>query len=140
MPAAQEVVREFCDAVSKRDTALLRPLLGDDIVYHNVGMAPTVGLEATLANLAGQWQRFTQTYEFRVLTLAADGDVVLTERIDTLAGAAGPSLPIPVMGAFEVRNGKIVAWRDYFDPTLIQKLMTGQDVSALVPPAPTPAA
>jgi limonene-1,2-epoxide hydrolase len=25
------------------------------------------------------------------------------------------TIELPVMGTFEVRNGKIVAWRDYFD-------------------------
>jgi limonene-1,2-epoxide hydrolase len=27
----------------------------------------------------------------------------------------GKSIALPVAGVFEIRNGKIAAWRDYFD-------------------------
>jgi limonene-1,2-epoxide hydrolase len=49
-----------------------------------------------------------------VTNLAATGDVVLTERVDVFT-TAEKSIELPVMGAFEVRDGKIAAWRDYFD-------------------------
>jgi len=38
----------------------------------------------------------------------------LTERRDIFAFANG-RIDLPVMGTFEVRDGKIAAWRDYFD-------------------------
>jgi limonene-1,2-epoxide hydrolase len=42
---------------------------------------------------------------------------VLTERIDNMLDAAGKVLlPAAVAGIFEIDgNGKIAAWRDYFD-------------------------
>jgi limonene-1,2-epoxide hydrolase len=127
----EEVVREFCASVSKRDEGLVRPLLADDVVYHNIGMAPSVGIDATVENLAGQWAMFPTTYEFEMRTAAAAGDVVLTERIDHI-GSVETSYPVPVMGAFEVRDGKIVRWRDYFDTGLLGKMMGGEDVSGLI--------
>ena len=69
--SAEEIVREFCASVSKRDEALLRPLLADDVVYHNIGMAPSVGIDATVENLAGQWAMFPTTYEFEMRNVAA---------------------------------------------------------------------
>jgi limonene-1,2-epoxide hydrolase len=33
--------------------------------------------------------------------------------------------PLPVMGTFEIRDGKISAWRDYFDLTQITKALSG---------------
>jgi limonene-1,2-epoxide hydrolase len=57
---------------------------------------------------------------------------VLTERIDFIT-ANGVTAPVPVMGTFEIRNGRIVAWRDYFDMGLVGKLMTGEDTSSLLP-------
>jgi limonene-1,2-epoxide hydrolase len=128
----EDVVRAFCDAVSKRDAEVLRPLLADGAVYHNVGMVPSVGVEAVLANLEGQWQMFSVVYDFQVRNLAASGDVVLTERVDVV-GADGGSMPVPVMGAFEVRDGRITHWRDYFDTGLIARMSAGDDVSDLVP-------
>jgi limonene-1,2-epoxide hydrolase len=127
----EEIVREFCASVSKRDEALIRPLLADDVVYHNIGMPPSVGIDATLENLAGQWAMFATTYEFEVRTAAAAGDVVLTERIDHI-GSGDTRFPVPVMGAFEVRDGKIARWRDYFDTGLLGKMMAGDDVSELI--------
>mgnify|MGYP003343616549 CR=1 FL=1 len=44
----------------------------------------------------------------------AEGDVVLTERIDVFH-MGETTIELPVMGIFEVRDGLIAAWRDYFD-------------------------
>ena len=41
-------------------------------------------------------------------------DVVLTERVDVFE-LPDKTIELPVMGTFEVRDGKIAAWRDYFD-------------------------
>src|SRR5690606_27481852 len=112
MTAPEEIVRQFCDGVSKRDPDVLRPLLADDVVYQNVGMPATVGIEEVLANVAGQWAMFPGVYRFDMVNLAAAGDVVLTERVDVV-GAEGNAMPVPVMGTFEVRDGRIARWRDY---------------------------
>jgi len=39
---------------------------------------------------------------------------VMTERVDVFK-LPGKSFELQVMGTFEVRDGKISAWRDYFD-------------------------
>jgi len=129
---SEAVVRRFCEAVSERDPEVLRQLLTDDVVYHNVGMPAVVGRDRTIAEVEGHWKMFTNSYEFRILHLAVVGDVVLTERVDVLTGDR-VAMSLPVMGTFEVVDGKIAHWRDYFDSALIAKLMAGEDVSALVP-------
>jgi limonene-1,2-epoxide hydrolase len=42
---------------------------------------------------------------------------VLTERTEIFTHRAGakPGFELPVMGTFEFRDGKITAWRDYFE-------------------------
>lgn len=42
------------------------------------------------------------------------GNVVMNERVDTLS-MGGNEVALPVMGVFEIEDGKIRAWRDYFD-------------------------
>jgi limonene-1,2-epoxide hydrolase len=37
------------------------------------------------------------------------------------------------MGTFVVHEGKIARWTDYWDTALPAKMMSGEDVSALVP-------
>ena len=49
MPSAEQVVRDFCAAASTRDPEVLRAFFSDDIVYHNIPMAPAEGIEATMA-------------------------------------------------------------------------------------------
>jgi limonene-1,2-epoxide hydrolase len=46
---------------------------------------------------------------------------------------SGEVVGVPVMGTFVVRDGKIARWTDYWDTGLPVKLMTGEDVSGLVP-------
>ncbi len=50
--------------------------------------------------------------------------VVLTERVDRFM-INGKWVALPVMGTFEVANGKIKAWRDYFDMNQFQSQLAG---------------
>jgi limonene-1,2-epoxide hydrolase len=113
MPSAEQVVRDFCAAASLRDAEALRPYLSDDIVYHNIPMDPAEGIDATMA-LLNMFIGLCEALEFEIHHLASDGSTVLTERTDTFT-MHGTRAPLPVMGAFHVVDGKITAWRDYFD-------------------------
>lgn len=129
-PAA--VVREFCEVLSRHDPVAVRPYLTDDAVYQNVGMAANVGADAVIADLTNQYAMFPDRYRFDILHLAVAGEVVMTERVDHLAGP-GMTLSLPVMGTFEVLDGRVARWTDYFDSALIAKILGGEDVSGLVP-------
>ena len=113
MPNAEEVVRDFCAAASTRDPAVLRAFFSDDVVYHNIPMEPAEGIDATMA-VIDMFLGMCDALEFEVHHLASDGTTVLTERTDIFT-MKGKSAPLPVMGAFQVVDGKITAWRDYFD-------------------------
>ena len=64
-----------------------------------------------------------ESIEFRVVHIGTD-DVVLTERVDVF-NLPGKSIELPVMGTFELRDGKIAAWRDYFDLNQFMTQMAG---------------
>jgi Limonene-1,2-epoxide hydrolase catalytic domain len=55
-----------------------------------------------------------ESIDFRVINIAANGPVVMTERVDVFM-LPGRSFELPVMGTIEISDGKIKAWRDYFD-------------------------
>jgi len=131
MGTAADVVRAFCAAIDRKDLAAVDALLAEDVVYHNIGSEPAVGREATLAAVKFLFDMFDPIV-FRLRNIAVDGDSVLTERIDEIT-VNGITAPVPVMGTFEIRDGHIVAWRDYFDMTLTGKLMSGEDASSLLP-------
>jgi limonene-1,2-epoxide hydrolase len=126
-----QVVREFCSAIDRKDLDAAAARLDASVVYHNVGSEPAVGREETLAALQFQFDLF-EPIAFRIRHLAVSGDTVLTERVDEVT-ANGITAAVPVMGAFDVRDGRIHVWRDYFDMGLTGKLLAGDDVASLLP-------
>ena len=108
-----DVVRELCDSWAKGDLDTLMEFFTDDAVYHNIPVAPVSGKEAIRQTIAG-FTAGVESVEFRVLNMVADGNVVLTERVDAFVTPT-VTIELPVMGTFEVADSKIAAWRDYFD-------------------------
>lgn len=108
-----DVVRRFCAAWSDLDVDAIMGFFTDDAVYHNIPVDPAVGRDAIRATIEG-FAAGVQGIDFQVLHIVADGPIVLTERIDVFTTGA-TSIELPVMGTFELRDGKIAAWRDYFD-------------------------
>ena len=118
MESPIEVVRRFCAAWSDNiGTADLAAFFTDDAVYHNIPQAPVAGREA-IANTIDSFIRpgppGIESIQFRVINIAASGPVVMTERVDVFK-LPNKTFELPVMGIFEIRDGKIRAWRDYFD-------------------------
>jgi limonene-1,2-epoxide hydrolase len=113
MSSPTEIVKRFCDAWSANDLDALMAFFNDDAVYHNIPVDPVNGVDAIRTTIAGFTQG-VEKIEFRVDNIAADGNVVMTERVDVFH-LPGKTIELPVMGTFEVKDGKIAAWRDYFD-------------------------
>jgi limonene-1,2-epoxide hydrolase len=120
--ANERLVRDFCDAFAKHDAEVLRPFLADDVVYHNIPMDPVVGVDAAVGFIVGFFG-MCDGMTIDMLHLAVRDDVVLTERIDTFT-IGDVVAPLPVMGTFELRDGKIAKWRDYFDLAQITAAMS----------------
>jgi len=118
MESPIEVVRRFCAAWSDNiGPAELAAFFADDAVYHNIPLDPITGRDAianTIASFIRPGPPGIEAIEFRVINIAADGPVVMTERVDVFK-VSNKSFELPVMGTFEVADGKIKAWRDYFD-------------------------
>ena len=107
------IVREFCAAWTELDIDRICSFFTDDATYHNIPIAPVTGRDAIRATIEGFTQG-AERVEFRIGAIAADGDTVMTERVDVFV-LPGATVELPVMGTFELRGGKIAAWRDYFD-------------------------
>ena len=109
----EEVVRRFCAAFARRDVNELCEFFAPDAVYHNIPMTPAEGLDAVRATLE-MFVPSSPYVEFELLNVATNGRVVFTERIDRME-FGGKSVVLPVTGVFEIEDGLIKAWRDYFD-------------------------
>jgi limonene-1,2-epoxide hydrolase len=127
----EEIVRAFCANVSDRNIATIEPLLADDIVFMNVGLEIYRGKQAVLDHFNGPkgvWDMFPDTFEFRIRNLGITDSRVYTERVD-IVGVNGHDARLPLLGIFEIENGKIKHWRDYSDMTMVRRLLKGEIVT-----------
>src|SRR6478752_10535663 len=118
MESPIEVVRRFCAAWSDNLGAVeLAAFFTEDAVYHNIPQEPVTGrqnIANTIASFLRPGPPGIESIDFRVINIAANGPVVMTERVDTFT-VSDRSFELQVMGIFEITDGKINAWRDYFD-------------------------
>lgn len=109
----EQIIRDFVTAWSRRDADELLGYLADDAVYHNMPMQPVQGHDSIRAVFDFFLPGSTEI-TWDLLHMASKGDVVFTERVDRFM-ISGKEIALPVAGVFEIRDGKIAAWRDYFD-------------------------
>lgn len=108
-----EIIRDFIAAWSRLDADELVAFFCVDGVYHNMPTQPVAGHEALRGFISGFIKDWTST-RWEILNLVADGDLVIVERLDrTVAG--GRNTDLPCCGVFEMEQGRIKVWRDYFD-------------------------
>jgi limonene-1,2-epoxide hydrolase len=108
-----DIVRRFCAAWGNINPDELAEYFTDDAVYHNIPISAVTGRDTIKSTIAG-FTGGVEKIEFRLRNIVADGPIVLTERVDVFVLPQG-TIELPVMGTFELRDGKIAAWRDYFD-------------------------
>jgi limonene-1,2-epoxide hydrolase len=109
----QKIVEEFLAALSDFDLDAAAERVHEDCVYQNVPFHREAGKEKVMAVLKIMMKRL-EVFDVEMLHIAANGNVVLTERIDTLGGRFFKA-DINLMGVFVIKDGKIIEWRDYFD-------------------------
>ena len=91
-------------------------LLSEGVLYDNVPFPDIIGRENVRKFHADFGLGTAFTVDWKVTAIAADGNVVLNERVDVFKHESGATITLPVMGTITVENGAITVWRDYFDP------------------------
>ena len=108
------IVERFIDAWAARDVDRIMGFFTTDAVYHNIPMDAVSGTQAirqTIEGFVGMGSEIV--FETHHIAEGING-VVMTERTDKFR-INGKWLDLPVMGIFELADGKITHWRDYFD-------------------------
>ena len=136
MESPIEVVRRFCAAWSDNVGAgELAAFFTDDAVYHNIPLAPVTGREAiakTISSFIRPGAPGIESIDFRVINIAANGPVVMTERVDVfrLPGCArsrrwGSARSLCCGFVAQRPTGRLNAWRTREASSLAKASLTG---------------
>ncbi len=124
MASNLEIVRSFIALWASRDLDAIISKLTEDCFYHNMPWAPQTGHAEIRAGLE-PFVASAREIDWVIHHIAESAEgVVLTERTDRFL-LGDTWMEVPVMGTFELRDGKIAAWRDYFDSALVNAAMAG---------------
>jgi len=116
-----EIIRAFCACWSTLDAAALANYFTEDGTYYNMPSVPTQGranIEQFIAAFSANW---TKT-DWEILNILEQGSMVIAERVDRIM-LGDKAVELPCCGVFELENGKIKVWRDYFDLNTYMKAL-----------------
>ncbi|MBL8773919.1 MAG: nuclear transport factor 2 family protein [Phenylobacterium sp.] len=108
-----DVVTAFMKAMEQKDYDAGVVHVADDCHYENMPMGVAKGPAGVRAVLEPFFAPIVEN-EFQVLRQATNGPIVFIERLDRHR-LPDRWVELPVTGVYEVRDGKIVFWREYFD-------------------------
>lgn len=112
------VAKAFLAAMETLDYDTALKFVSDACEYTN---PPPIGSVHGAAGVRAVLEPFfapTLENEFKVLREAENGPIAILERLDRHR-LADKWVELPVTGVFEIRDGLIIYWRDYFDAATI---------------------
>lgn len=112
----EAVVETFLPAALRdRNFDVVSSLLADDVVYENVGYPTLRGAQRIVKVFRDSSSRMPIVHwDVEIHRIASSGPSVMTERTDSIIIGRFRA-DFWVCGVFDVHDGKITLWRDYFD-------------------------
>ena len=89
----------------------------EDGAFHSMMRRPHKGREA-LRKFMGDLFSNLSELDLEIRSEAVTGNTVILERVDSWVYNERPG-SIPVVGVFDVENGKVKEWREYYDRAVI---------------------
>jgi len=119
----EKIVTEFCQSLLSADMAKVVTYLSGDVVYHNIPWEPVTG-HAGVRQVLDPYVHGANCAIVRmdIKHTASSGNVVMNERMETWVKGS-VRVELPVVGVFELKDGKITKWRDYFDSATVTPLV-----------------
>ena len=109
----EQIIRAFIGDWSRLDANRLVDYFAEDGTYQNMPMQPVSGhdnLQKFISGFIGGWSKT----DWEIINLVSQDNIVMVERVDRTV-VNGKQVDLPCVGVFEMEDGKIVLWRDYFD-------------------------
>ena len=108
-----QTIKDFIAAWSNLDSDELVGYFSEDGIYYNMPTQPIQGKEQLKQFIGSFISNWTKT-NWDTLNIIGKGDVVIAERLDRTE-VGDIKVDLPCCGVFEMEEGKIKVWRDYFD-------------------------
>jgi limonene-1,2-epoxide hydrolase len=133
----EQIVLDFLHAAygETMDIDAMTALMADDFVWQlHVPLSPVVvGRDAARAELEKHSKLSTGMIEgSEIRTIVSNGDTVVVERVDVNA-MNGVAVTFYVTAIFELRDGAITHWREYWDTAHVARQL-GIDPATLFEP------
>ncbi len=119
----ERIVRNFIEAWSRLEPAEIASFFTEDGCYHNIPTEPVRGRDNVEQFIRGFTASWTETV-WEIRSIGAVGDRVYAERVDRTKTGQG-DVDLPCLGVFEMQDGRIREWRDYFDLNTFMQAMKG---------------
>jgi limonene-1,2-epoxide hydrolase len=110
---AEEIVNRFVAAWERYDLDELLAYFAKNAVWHPLPMEASVGTVA-LRKALSDWLTMCDQLRAEIHLQISVGNIVMHERTDLFL-LNGNEQASPTAAVFEVNNGLITAWREYFD-------------------------
>jgi limonene-1,2-epoxide hydrolase len=122
--ANEQIVGEFFRAFDRLDLEGALSYLTEDCVHDDKPVGIHRGKEEIRQFFALQLKDL-KSFRAELKETLSVGNMVMNERVDWIELQGGKTAALPVMGAFEIRAGKIAVWRDYYDMASFHKQISG---------------
>jgi len=128
----KEIIHQFFDALDRLDLDAITAFFTEDGIYHDLPVPtdPTVGHEGIRKKL-GLVANAVDRLEIQLASVIAEGDTVMSERVEIWHFPTGETPRLPVMSTFDMKDGKIVAWREYWDLNTLMGQLPSDYLEAL---------
>lgn len=114
-----EVVLHMIDAWRRLDLTGAIACLSPDAVFVPDPKAEPVRGSGAIERLWTYYMRLFASYACEVKNILMSDRLVFVERVERIARVDGLNVVLPVVAVFEIsEDGKIRAWRDYWDPSM----------------------
>jgi limonene-1,2-epoxide hydrolase len=122
-----DIVEGFFEAIYRLDFDAAIEFLTEDASYHDLPLPtdPTVGKDAIRRKLDFMIAGGVTSMDYEIRHILGGDDVVLVERSETWHFPSGANPTLRVMCAIELENGRIKAWREYWN---------GEELMSQMPP------
>jgi limonene-1,2-epoxide hydrolase len=123
-------VQKMIEGWNTRNWQQVYELFAEDGVLHSMMLSePTVGREA-ISKRIGALAKDISRIELKIRHMGVADGVVFIERVDDFV-YRGKHGAVPVVGVVEVEQGRVKAWREYYDrDQMIEAMGLTQDFDA----------